>query len=102
MLRTLARLVVDRAMILGLVLLCAYFSVATYSEQQPTGESAAQQVAGLVDKSQENATRAVIPVAGGPAGGKGVFLGTPVYRLSVRVLGPRDTQAFFQSTFTAP
>ena len=50
----------------------------------------------------QNATRSVVPVAGGPAGGKGVFLGTPVYRLSVRVIGPRDTQAFFQSTFTAP
>ena len=31
-----------------------------------------------------------------------VTLQTPVYRLTVRVVGPRDTQAFFQSTFTAP
>ena len=49
----------------------------------------------------QNATRSVTPVAGGGAA-KAVNLGTPVYRLSVRVIGPRDTQAFFQSTFTAP
>jgi Tfp pilus assembly protein PilX len=50
----------------------------------------------------QNATRTVAPVAPGGAGGKGVSLGTPVYRLTVRVIGPRDTQAFFQSTFSAP
>ena len=58
--------------------------------------------AGGSSSQLQNATRSVVPVAGGPAGRKGVFLGTPVYRLSMRVIGPRDTQAFFQSTFTAP
>ncbi len=60
MLRKLARLVADRAMILGLVLLCAYFSVATYSEQQPTGANAARLVAALIDPSKGGATRIVI------------------------------------------
>jgi len=31
-----------------------------------------------------------------------ITTGTVVYRLTVRVNGPRDTQAFYQSTFTAP
>lgn len=31
-----------------------------------------------------------------------ITTGTPVYRLTVRVNGPRETQAFYQSTFTAP
>jgi type IV pilus assembly protein PilX len=34
---------------------------------------------------------------GSPAGSIGV-----VYRLSIRVTGPRNTQSFFQSTFTVP
>lgn len=51
----------------------------------------------------QNATRALpIPVAAGATAPKAVNTGTAVYRLTVRVLGPRDTQAFFQSTFTAP
>ncbi|MEP6876445.1 MAG: hypothetical protein ABI887_18975 [Burkholderiales bacterium] len=47
----------------------------------------------------QNATRALVPVAGASSP-KAVNLGSAVYRLSVRVIGPRDTQAFFQSTFT--
>ena len=51
----------------------------------------------------QNATRALpIPVAAGATAPKAVNTGTAVYRLTVRVSGPRDTQAFFQSTFTAP
>jgi len=36
----------------------------------------------------------------GSAGGAGAAPQQVVYRLSVRVDGPRQTQAFFQSTFT--
>jgi len=38
----------------------------------------------------------------GAAGAAPITSGTVVYRLTVRVTGPRDTQAFYQSTFTAP
>jgi Tfp pilus assembly protein PilX len=44
-------------------------------------------------------TRTLVSGAGAaPA----ITTGTVVYRLTVRVNGPRDTQAFYQSTFTAP
>lgn len=36
----------------------------------------------------------------GSAGGQGAVPQQVVYRLSVRVTGPRNTQAFFQTTFT--
>jgi type IV pilus assembly protein PilX len=51
----------------------------------------------------QNASTA-LPVSAGASAPttKAVNSGTPVYRLTVRVSGPRDTQAFFQSTFTAP
>ena len=49
----------------------------------------------------QNATRA-LPATAGASAPKAVNTGTAVYRLTVRVTGPRDTQAFFQSTFTAP
>jgi len=38
----------------------------------------------------------------GAGAAPGITTGTVVYRLTVRVNGPRDTQAFYQSTFTAP
>ena len=40
----LSRLLADYGMILVLLLLCAFFSVVTYSDQSPAGEAAAQQV----------------------------------------------------------
>ncbi len=43
-----ARILADYGMILVLVLLCAFLSVATYSEQFPAGESAATQVAAKI------------------------------------------------------
>ena len=42
---SLTRLLTDHGMILVLLLLCAFFSVMTYSEQSPIGEAAARQVA---------------------------------------------------------
>ena len=43
--RLLSRLLTDYGMILVLAILCAFFSVATLSEQAPTGEAAAREVA---------------------------------------------------------
>lgn len=45
MTRALSRFLTDYGMIFVLAILCAFFSVATYSEQSPTGEAAARQVA---------------------------------------------------------
>lgn len=54
----------------------------------------------------QNPSRALVAAAAAAAaaasGVKPTITGTAVYRLTVRVMGPRDTQAFFQSTFTAP
>lgn len=59
--------------------------------------------AGGSASSLQNATRTLpVPVAPGASAPKAVITGTAVYRMTVRVIGPRDTQAFFQSTFTAP
>ncbi len=41
----LSRFLTDYGMVFVLAILCAFFSVATYSEQSPTGEAAARQVA---------------------------------------------------------
>ena len=43
--RRLSHLLAEYGMIFVLLLLCAFFSVVTYSEQSPTGESAARQLA---------------------------------------------------------
>jgi ribose transport system permease protein len=40
-----SRFMADKGMIFVLLLLCAFFSVVTYSEQSPTGETAAKQIA---------------------------------------------------------
>ena len=39
-----SRFLSDYGMVFVLLLLCAFFSVVTYSEQSPTGEAAAKQV----------------------------------------------------------
>ena len=48
--RTFARLLSDYGMLLVLLLLCALFSVLTYTEQHPTGEAAARQLASGIGK----------------------------------------------------
>jgi ribose transport system permease protein len=45
MTRRVSRIFSEYGMILMLLLLCAFFSVVTYSEQNPTGETAAKQLA---------------------------------------------------------
>ena len=60
MTRTLSRLLTDYGMIFVLALLCAFFSVATYSEQSPTGEAAARQVAKTLDAQFGKTPRVLI------------------------------------------
>ena len=61
------------------------------TSSNPTGGSSSQ---------WKSPTRTVS--SGGGTTYKGVSTDTVVYRLTVRVTGPRDTQAFYQTTFTAP
>ena len=48
--QALSRWSTDYGMVLVLLLLCGFFSVATYTEQSATGEAAAVQVGGLIKK----------------------------------------------------
>lgn len=59
----LSRLLADYGMIFVLLLLCAFFSVVTYSDQSPTGEVAAKQLAAAIHQRSGNAPRVLI-VAG--------------------------------------
>ena len=47
---TLSAILSDYGMVFVLLLLCAFFSAVTYSEQSPTGEAAARQVAGAIQQ----------------------------------------------------
>lgn len=61
--RALSRLLTDYGMIFVLAMLCAFFSIATYTEQSPTGEAAARQVASTLT-AQFGLQPAVLIVAG--------------------------------------
>ncbi|MBM3968421.1 MAG: ABC transporter permease [Planctomycetes bacterium] len=60
MTRNLSRVLTDYGMIFVLALLCAFFSIATYSEQSPTGEAAARQVAAALIANFGKAPRVLI------------------------------------------
>ena len=62
MTRGLSRLLTDYGMVFVLLLLCAFFSIATYSEQSPSGEAAARQVAAKL-KTQFGEKPSVLIVA---------------------------------------
>jgi len=62
-----SRFLADYGMIFVLVLLCAFFSVVTYSDQSPTGETAAKQVVGAV-REQFGKTPRVLIAAGNQPG----------------------------------
>ncbi|HAM72710.1 MAG TPA: sugar-transporting ATPase, partial [Verrucomicrobiales bacterium] len=64
--KTLTRLIADYGMILVLLLLCAFFSVVTYSEQPPTGESAAGQISSAVRRELGTAPRVLIAASAQP------------------------------------
>ena len=57
---SLTRFLSDYGMIFVLLLLCAFFSVVTYSEQSPTGEKAAQQVGAAIEKQFGKTARVLI------------------------------------------
>lgn len=61
--RALSRLLTDYGMIFVLAILCAFFSVATYTEQSPTGEAAARQIASTL-KAQFGPQPTVLIVSG--------------------------------------
>ncbi len=52
----------EYGMIFVLILLCAFFSVVTYSEQSPSGEGAAKQLAGELQKEPGRGGRVLIAV----------------------------------------
>jgi len=56
----LGRFLSDYGMVFVLALLCLFFSVATYSEQSPTGEGAGRQVAGIIEKQFGQSGRVLI------------------------------------------
>ncbi|HVV98708.1 MAG TPA: hypothetical protein VHB77_00120, partial [Planctomycetaceae bacterium] len=60
MTRSLIRLLTDYGMIFVLLLLCAFFSVVTLSEQSPTGEAAARQVAKMLESRFGQSPRVLI------------------------------------------
>ena len=70
---SLSRLLTDYGMIFVLLLLCAFFSVVTYSEQSPTGEAAAKQVSTAIQK-QFGATPRVL-IAASDQSGDAAFAG---------------------------
>ncbi|MBI3865613.1 MAG: ABC transporter permease [Planctomycetia bacterium] len=55
-----SRLLSDYGMVVVLALLCAFFSVVTYSEQSPTGAGAGRQVAGVIQKQFGKSPRVLI------------------------------------------
>lgn len=50
----------DYGMVIGLLLLCAFFSVATWSEQHPTGVAAAGQLARTIREDAQRSARVLI------------------------------------------
>lgn len=57
-----SRLLADYGMILVLLLLCAFFSAATYREQSPTGAAAARQLAEAIEGEFGRTARVLIAV----------------------------------------
>jgi ribose transport system permease protein len=55
-------LLADYGMVLALLVLCVFFSIVTWSEQQPTGESGARQLAAEIAKQFGRDARVLIAV----------------------------------------
>src|SRR3954453_17357303 len=64
-----SRLLSDYGMIFVLLLLCAFFSVVTYSEQSPTGEAAAKQVVTAIRQQFGKTPRVLIAASDQPGDG---------------------------------
>ncbi|MBM3821586.1 MAG: ABC transporter permease [Verrucomicrobia bacterium] len=63
---TLSRWLSDYGMIFVLLLLCAFFSVVTYTEQSPTGEAAAHQVVSAIRQQFGTTPRVLIAASDQP------------------------------------
>ena len=63
---SLTRWLADYGMIFVLLLLCAFFSVVTYSEQSPTGEGAAKQVSAAIGGQIGKTARVLIAASDQP------------------------------------
>ncbi len=95
---TLSRFLADYGMILVLLLLCAFFSVVTTSEQSPTGEDAARQVVTAIRQHFGAAPRVLIAASNQP--GDAAFassLGRELAAAGARVLAtvqgePKDAR----------
>lgn len=61
-----SRLITDYGMILVLLLLCAFFSVMTYSDQSPSGEAAAKQVVSTISQEFGKSPRVLIAASNQP------------------------------------
>jgi len=61
-----SRLITDYGMILVLLLLCAFFSVMTYSDQSPSGEAAAKQVVSTISQEFGKSPRVLIAASDQP------------------------------------
>ncbi len=61
-----SRFLADYGMIFVLLLLCAFFSVVTYTEQSPTGEAAAKQVVASIQEQFGKAPRVLIAASDQP------------------------------------
>lgn len=61
-----SRFLSDYGMVFVLLLLCAFFSVVTYSEQSPTGEAAAQQVGADIQAQMGKNPRVLIGASDQP------------------------------------
>ena len=61
-----SRFLADYGMIFVLVLLCAFFSVVTYSDQSPTGETAAKQVVSAIRQQFGNVPCVLIAAGNQP------------------------------------
>lgn len=63
---TLSRLLADYGMVLALFVLCAFFSVVTFSEQHLSGAAAAEQLAATVEKQFGRGAKVLIAVRDQP------------------------------------
>ena len=61
-----ARFLADYGMILVLVLLCAFFSVVTYSDQSPQGAAAAKQIVAVISQQFGKTPRVLIAASDQP------------------------------------
>ena len=64
--RTLSQFFSDYGMMVVLLLLCAFFSVVTLTEQSPTGEAAAKQVLASIEQQSGKSARVIVAASDQP------------------------------------